>query len=110
MKKKNCFTIGDIVLVIKPKNVGERPSWLIDMDKFNGTYQKISEIYPQGCIGFDSTIYNFSVKWLRHPTFLNQPCPNCGKKMRRIHPEDSNDNINLDLKECHYCSTILMEP
>lgn len=70
------FKIGDRVRVRKPADVERSPRWLGEMEKFDGTEQKISEVRDSDCVVKfvgDSRKWNFHFDWLEpiEPKTLN---------------------------------------
>ena len=63
------FKSGDVVIVKKPKNVSEWPSWVGGMDVFDGTVQTLSDykLWEEGEVAFrfdgDEDCYIFITKW-----------------------------------------------
>lgn len=65
------FNIGDRVIVHKPRNgvrncEGE-PVWVSPMDKYDGTEQRISNIYYNGTwVELHGQIWTYGSSWLSH--------------------------------------------
>ena len=63
------FKTGDVVIVKKPKDVYEWPSWVDGMDVFDGTIQTLSDykLWEGGEVAFrfegDEDYYIFNTKW-----------------------------------------------
>ena len=62
------FKTGDVVIVKKPKDVYEWPSWVDNMDVFDGTRQILSEeVLEEVAVSFrlegDEYNYWFNIKW-----------------------------------------------
>lgn len=76
--------IGDYVLVRKPENVSQYPTWVPEMDMFDGGKYKIEGIH-QGERALTVTLeetygYNFNEHWLTPvPDTLDEYTPDTGR-------------------------------
>jgi hypothetical protein len=66
------FQVGDRVLVRKPADVERSPRWLGEMEKFDGTEQKISEVRYSDCV---VKFVGDSLKWAFHFDWLEPVKP-----------------------------------
>ena len=56
---------GDYVLVRKPDNIKEYPTWNTNMDIFNSKIMKIQKFHRENDVILTfATEYSFSTKWL----------------------------------------------
>lgn len=58
--------VGDEVIVHKPNNPDEYPTWVDDMDEYDGKVVKISTIYSDE-FGIYGTTFTFSPNWIEYP-------------------------------------------
>jgi len=65
------FHKGDKVIIFKPKDVREWPSWVSSMDKFDHRVAAVKDCFKYKefeCVGISRYGYEFNVKWCRLAT------------------------------------------
>lgn len=64
IEKEPAFKVGDWVLITKPKDVGQTPTWTPDMDKYDGQTLEIEEINSDNYLDIDD--------WIFHPNWCTK--------------------------------------
>lgn len=64
------FKVGDRVVAHKPDDVDEAPSWVEQMDVFDGRELTVIDVYDSGFtyanVLVNESQYSFNTKWLTH--------------------------------------------
>jgi hypothetical protein len=74
--------VGDEVIVHKPNNPDEYPTWVDDMDEYDGRVVKIATIYSDS-FGIYGATFTFSPNWIEYqaPDELNDVEPDISELM-----------------------------
>lgn len=57
------FNIGDRVIIYRPEDISERPTWIGDMDRFHGMEGTIVYYNSSGFFQIEGTHYIFNDNW-----------------------------------------------